>query len=783
MDPLIPPKVFPHDATEIRPPSPERSRDNGPPVNGDRKNNWLDGDRPPRTGQTLLKKILAMPLILPDDWANMPVAQRQALQGCADPDELLELLEAESLLTKYQATRLRGGKATGLVLGNYCVLERIGSGGMSVVYRAEHIRMRHTVAVKVLSWGEDQDPALLSRFYAEMRAVARLRHPNIVAAIDAGETRGGLDEPILHYFVMEYVQGKSLEACVMENGPLSPARACQIIYQIATALEEAHKHNLVHRDIKPSNIQVTEDDQAKLLDFGLAMHFRTRMTVPGTILGTIDFMAPEQARDATSVDVRADIYSLGATFFWCLTGQAPFPAQETLAQDLVARMTRVAPSVTSIQPGISIELDAVVARMMAFDPADRFPTPRAVTRALLRFIERDALLHHSRPSFRQIALGGPSTPAGQATDTAPIHRVLIVDDEAEICSLSQSFLRGDSVECDVASSGEMALQILSKQAYDLVLLDVNMPGMSGLELVRQIRANPPSANLKLVIFSGHKQPDELSLLLKAGVDDFLCKPFSGVELLARIEACLRHKEAEDHSNRLANLLLNVNAELEKNLTTRDIDLVQTRNVLVLAMAGVVERQHTATHGHLFRMQRYCRAIAEEAAQLPLFAPLIDKDFIELITCTVPLHDIGMVAVREHILLKPDKLTNEERILMEQHTIIGADTLADVARQHGSLMIFMQMAGDICRHHHERFDGAGFPNQLQGNAIPLSARLTAFADVYDALRSWRPYRPAMSHISALQIMQGLSEGHFDPALMPAFENVAPRFETIFKELVD
>ncbi len=219
---------------------------------------------------------------------------------------------------------------TGLVLGNYRVLDRIGTGAMGVVYKGEHIRMRQTVAIKVLTSDADQDPQFLARFYAEMRAVARMHHPNIVAAMDAGETRGEAGEPIQHYFVMEYVEGQNLEKYVKDNGPLSAARACQIICQVATALEEAHRHNLVHRDIKPSNILLTPDDQAKLLDFGLAMHFRGRMTVPGVILGTIDFMAPEQARDASSVDVRADIYSLGATFFWCLTGQTPFPLQESL---------------------------------------------------------------------------------------------------------------------------------------------------------------------------------------------------------------------------------------------------------------------------------------------------------------------------------------------------------------------------------------------------------------------------------------------------------------------
>ncbi|OAI41641.1 hypothetical protein AYO40_02815 [Planctomycetaceae bacterium SCGC AG-212-D15] len=741
---------------------------------------WLENLGQPLAGQALLKKILALSLILDDAWVSLPVAKREALRRCTDPAALLDLLVAESLLTRYQASRLRSGKFAGLILGNYRVLDRLGTGAMGIVYKAEHIRMRHTVAIKVLSWSTEQDPHLLDRFYGEMRAVAGLHHPNIVSAIDTGECQGEAGEPLLHYFVMEYVQGQDLEEYVKGNGPLSPARAAQIIYQVATALEEAHKHNLVHRDIKPSNILLTAQDQAKLLDFGLVMQFRSRMTELGTLLGTIDYMAPEQARDATAVDVRADIYSLGATFFWCLTGQLPFPPHDNLRQDLIIRMTQTAPSVRSLRPDLAPELDAVVARMMALEPADRYPTPQAVTRALLRFVERDSLLHHAQSSLQQMVPGRTSASTDKVVSASPIHRVLIVDDEEDIRALCQCFLQGDAMECAVAANGAAALQTLASQPYDLVLLDVNMPGMTGLELVRQLRACPPCANLKLIMFSGHMNPDEMAQLLNAGVDDFVAKPFSGVQLVARIQTCLRHKEAEDRSDRLANLLLTVNAELEKNLTTRDCDLVQIRNVLVLAMARIVEQRHTESSGHLIRMQRFCSCLAEEAAQLPVFAPTVDKDFIELLACCVPLHDIGMVAVPDQILLKPDKLTGEERILMQQHTTIGASAIQEVGRQHGSLRAFMQMASDIARHHHERFNGSGYPDRLQGNAIPLGARLTALADVYDALRSRRSYRPAMSHRSALQII-GATD--LDPSLVSVFERCGPRFEAIFREMGD
>jgi response regulator RpfG family c-di-GMP phosphodiesterase len=349
--------------------------------------------------------------------------------------------------------------------------------------------------------------------------------------------------------------------------------------------------------------------------------------------------------------------------------------------------------------------------------------------------------------------------------------------------ICRSFLQGDAMECDVAASGATALEMLARQPYDLVLLDVNMPGMTGLELVRRLRESPPSANLKIIMFSGHMDGNEMAQLLLAGVDDFLTKPFSGVQLVARVKACLGHKQAEDRADEVSALLLSANADLEKNLNGRDSDLVHTRNVLVLAMARIVEQRNTETGSHLLRIQQYCRSLAEEAAQLPLFSPTINLDFIRTLECCVPLHDIGMVTLPDDVLRKPGKLSPEERVLMQQHTTIGAKTLLEVARQHGSLTAFMHMAGDIARHHHEHFDGSGYPDRLHGSAIPLSARLTCLADVYDALRSRRAYRPAMSHNSAVQIMTVISEGHFDPSLVPVFERCGPRFEAIFRELGD
>jgi len=730
-----------------------------------------------------LKDLLDQSLIMSEDWEALAPARRQELEQLADRMKLLEMLVEDKLLTPYQQSRIITGKSFGLRLGNYRVLERIGAGGMGVVFKAEHVSMRRIVAIKVLALSpHDMDAQLLQRFYAEMRAVASLNHPNVIAAFDAGKAASSdPDASILHYFVMEFLTGKDLEADVNDHGPWEVARACDLIYQIASALHEAHQHGLIHRDVKPSNIQVTADGQVKLLDFGLSQHFRHRLTEPGTILGSVDFMAPEQARDSSSVDTRVDIYGLGGTLFWALTGSLPFPAHATITEDLVARLTQAPPSVRALRPDVPEVLDGVISRMMASNPDDRYPTSQAVMRSLLRFVD-------ARPGELSSTRGPGAHPGGKrASAPSPLanrtQRILIVDDEADICELCRHILQSVDLQCEAAHNGSQALEALASQPFDLVLLDIDMPGISGFEVVHLLRQYPPCANLKIIMFSGRVSADEMARLLLNGVDDFLTKPFSQVQLLARVRAALQLREAQNRSEVLNSHLITINGELERSLSARDSDLVHARNALVLALAKLVEQRHTETGMHLTRMQRFCRILAEEASTLPLFAPTIDANFIQMLECCAPLHDIGKVGLPDHILMKPGKLTVDERILMQTHTTIGADTLHEVARQHGTALAFLHMAMDIARHHHERFDGTGYPDRLAGNDIPLAARIVPLADVYDALRSHRVYKPALPHSTTMQIMTEGSQGQFDPALLPVFQRVAPRLEAVFKELCD
>jgi serine/threonine protein kinase len=483
--------------------------------------------------QRLCQHLLDASVVLYEDWEALPPAAMEELMLQEEPKAFLELAVKHNLLTEYQAMRISAGKRFGLTLGNYRVLSHLSSGGMGIIYKAEHTRMRRQVAVKVLPVPRNQNTRMLMRFFAEMRAIARLQHPNIVTAFDAGRELDpdNLDAPVLHYLVMEYVPGEDLESHVNGHGPLPAARACDLMCQVASALAEADKHRLIHRDIKPSNIMITSEGQAKLLDFGLVHHFQSKLTLPQVTIGTIDYMPPEQARDAGNVDIRADLYSLGATLYWCLTGSLPFPRKGSTTHDLIRRQTQPPPSARSLRPEIPIELDVVVRRMMALEPDDRYPTPTAVIQVLLPF-RRGASREFNAVNGIAASLSAADRPG---SGERSVHRVLIVDDEPSIRDLCRATLKSDHVICDLVENGARALEAVREQPYDLVLLDIDMPEVTGPEVLRELRTSPPWPNLKVIMFSGKAASDEMAQMLSAGADDFLTKPFSLVQLRSRVK--------------------------------------------------------------------------------------------------------------------------------------------------------------------------------------------------------------------------------------------------------
>jgi serine/threonine protein kinase len=306
---------------------------------------------------------------------------RTAVSLPPEPAKLAGLMVRDSVLTQFQAENFLQGRWRRFTIGNYKVLKRIATGGMGSVYLCEHKFMRRRAAVKVLPTAKASDPASLERFYREARAVAALDHPNIVRAYDVDH------EDDLHFLVMEYVDGSSLQDLVRERGPLDPNRGANYISQAALGLQHAHEvAGLVHRDIKPGNMIVDRNNTLKLLDMGLARFFldeedHLTKKYDENVLGTADYLAPEQVVDSHEVDIRADIYSLGATFYFCLTGRTPF-GEGTAAQKLIWHQTRQVKPIRTIREDVPESMAVVLEKMLAKDPSQRYQTPVEVVSAL-----------------------------------------------------------------------------------------------------------------------------------------------------------------------------------------------------------------------------------------------------------------------------------------------------------------------------------------------------------------------------------------------------------------
>ena len=294
-------------------------------------------------------------------------------------EELALELVRQKKLTKYQAEEVSKGKGISLVLGNYVLMEKIGAGGMGQVFKAEHRRMHRLVAVKVLPTNTMKDPATIARFEREVTAAAKLRHPNIIAADDADQANG------VHFLVMELVEGSDLSALVKEHGPFPVDKAVNCILQAAKGLEFAHAEGFVHRDIKPANLLLDKKGTVKILDMGLARidgdAGQAELTTTGAVMGTVDYMAPEQALDTKTADARADIYSLGCSLFYLLTGKSTYQG-DTLMKKLLAHREQPIPSLRISRPEVPEKLEAIFQKMVAKKADDRYQTMSDVLAAL-----------------------------------------------------------------------------------------------------------------------------------------------------------------------------------------------------------------------------------------------------------------------------------------------------------------------------------------------------------------------------------------------------------------
>jgi HD-GYP domain-containing protein (c-di-GMP phosphodiesterase class II) len=630
MNPPLPPLRTARDALQANPTPVRTSAPARPIVPG------LDHPALPYPAKEMLAELVERGLLAAGSIPDFLHKVGTGVPKLATRDRTAETLAGLGYLTRYQVSRVISGQARGLVLGGYRVLDRIGSGSVGAVFLGEHPLLGRRVAVKVVAADETAKPEAAARFAAEVRNLARLSHPHIVAAYDAGsvppEEPG---QPTLWYVVMELVLGGDVEGFVGDKGPQPIGLGCEWGRQAASALRAAHAAGVVHRDVKPSNLLLTESRRVKLIDFGLARDFASTRTSPRTLVGSVEFMAPEQLADAPTAGPAADVYGLGATLFWVLTGHLPYPKAKSTAD--AVRAARAGPPRTPQEVGAKLpaELDALVVRMMARNPADR-PTPGEVAAALTPF---------AAPSSHP------------ALDDAP----LIVDDETE------------------------------------------------------------------------------AGLLRSAI-----------------------QEIEDVTRAVA------------------AQAAATRGAVLTALAAAAAARPGESPQHQQRVAGYVRALAAALKAEPDWAMLADPGYVDDLARAAAAHDLGLVGVPDEVLENLTRLTPSDRHLYEAHPEVGDQVLDALAKEHGAALPFLRVARAVVRHHHERWDGTGFPDKLAAGKIPPAARLVAVADAYDTLRR---NQAGLAHADAVKRLARQSGSVLDPTVVAAFLTCDAEFDKLYEAIPD
>ena len=343
-------------------------------------------------------------------------------------------------------------------------------------------------------------------------------------------------------------------------------------------------------------------------------------------------------------------------------------------------------------------------------------------------------------------------------ETPPV--ILIVDDAAENLLVLSDLLR-PQYKVLAATNGEGCLRVAHGPLRpELILLDVMMPGMDGYEVLTRLRDDPLTADIPVIFLTAQATIGDEERGLRLGAADYITKPISPAIVLARVRTQLQVKQAAD-------LLKNQNISLEREIARRMAENDLTQQVSIRALAHLAETRDPETGNHILRTQAYVQHLAQTLRRHPRFAAMLNDQYINLLGRSAPLHDIGKVGIPDHILLKPGKLNAEEWAIMQTHAQLGSEAIERAEADIEMPLDFLSLAKEIARWHHEKWDGSGYPDGLSGEAIPLSARLMALADVFDALISPRVYKPPMSFAEARSIIHEGRGKHFDPDIVDAF----------------
>ncbi len=347
--------------------------------------------------------------------------------------------------------------------------------------------------------------------------------------------------------------------------------------------------------------------------------------------------------------------------------------------------------------------------------------------------------------------------------------ILVVDDVPENIDVLAGVLQAD-FKVKAATSGHRALKIArAEPAPDLILLDIMMPGMDGYEVCRRLKADERTRNIPILFVTALSDAVDEEKGLQLGAVDYISKPFSPPIALARIKNHLELKRHQDHLGQLVD--------------ERTRELEQTQAATIESMAVLAEYRDPETGGHIRRTQNYVRSLARHLQQQAKHRANLSPETITLLYRSAPLHDIGKVGIPDHILLKPGPLTDQEFIEMKRHAKYGHDAILAAEKKLGHNLSFLRYGREIAYSHHEKWDGSGYPQGLAGDAIPLSGRLMAIADVYDALISKRVYKPPFPHAKAVAIIREGRGCHFDPDLVDGFLELSEEFRQIALRYAD